>query len=98
MSMSETSIVVVEGVHKAFTRGSEKIQVLRGVNLEVAAGEFLAMIGPSGSGKSTLLNLIAGLDQPTSGRVIVDDLVTSELTESELARWRTGHVGFVFQF
>lgn len=96
--MSESPIVVVEGVHKEFTRGSEKIQVLRGVNLEVPAGEFLAMIGPSGSGKSTLLNLIAGLDQPTTGRVIVDDLVTSDLTEAELARWRTGHVGFVFQF
>src|SRR3972149_6608366 len=91
-------IVVVEDVHKQYSRGSEQIDVLRGVSLEVAPGEFLGIIGPSGSGKTTLLNLIAGLDRPTAGRVIVEDLVISEMGENELARWRTRHIGFVFQF
>ena len=91
-------IVVVEDVYKQYSRGSEQIDVLRGVSLAVAPGEFLGIIGPSGSGKTTLLNLIAGLDRPTAGRVIVEDLVISEMGENELARWRTRHIGFVFQF
>ncbi|MEX0610897.1 MAG: ABC transporter ATP-binding protein [Pirellulales bacterium] len=88
----------LEDVHKEYVRGSERIEVLRGLDLRVRDGEFLGLMGPSGSGKSTLLNLIAGLDRPTSGRVIVGDEVVSEMDEAEIARWRSAHVGFVFQF
>ena len=91
-------IVEVRDLHKSFTRGSETIDVLQGLTLDVGAGEFLALMGPSGSGKTTLLNLIAGLDRPTEGRITVGENVISEMSESELARWRTRHVGFVFQF
>ncbi len=96
--MTAATIVNVSELHKSFTRGTEKIDVLVDLNVEVAEGEFLALMGPSGSGKTTLLNLIAGLDQPTSGRITVGDQVISSMTESQLARWRTRHVGFVFQF
>ncbi|MFL5328947.1 MAG: ABC transporter ATP-binding protein [Gemmataceae bacterium] len=96
--MSARTIVRVNDVHKSFTRGSEKIDVLLGLNVDVAEGEFLALMGPSGSGKTTLLNLIAGLDQATSGAIIVDHHNITQMSESELARWRTRHVGFVFQF
>jgi putative ABC transport system ATP-binding protein len=92
------AIVQVRDLHKSFTRGSETIEVLQGLTLDVGAGEFLALMGPSGSGKTTLLNLIAGLDRPTAGRISVGSNVISEMSESELARWRTRHVGFVFQF
>src|SRR5437660_12378648 len=96
--MSSEAIVRVVEVHKFFTRGSEQIDVLNGLNLEVPEGEFLALMGPSGSGKTTLLNLIAGLDQPTAGEIRVGEQVISAMSESQLARWRTRHVGFVFQF
>jgi putative ABC transport system ATP-binding protein len=92
------AIVEVRDLHKSFTRGSETIDVLQGLTLDVEAGEFLALMGPSGSGKTTLLNLIAGLDRPTEGRIVVGPNVISEMSESELARWRTRHVGFIFQF
>ena len=92
------AIVQVRDLHKSFTRGSETIEVLQGLTLDVGVGEFLALMGPSGSGKTTLLNLIAGLDRPTEGRISVGSNVISEMSESELARWRTRHVGFVFQF
>src|SRR5450755_494671 len=91
-------IVQVRGLHKSFTRGSETIDVLQGLTLDVGEAEFLALMGPSGSGKTTLLNLIAGLDQPTDGSILVGDQVISAMSESELARWRTRNVGFVFQF
>ena len=91
-------IVEVRDLHKSFTRGSEIIEVLQGLTLDVGAGEFLALMGPSGSGKTTLLNLIAGLDRPTEGVIRVGENIISEMSESELARWRTRHVGFVFQF
>jgi len=91
-------LVQVRDLHKSFTRGTEAIHVLRDLTLDVAEGEFLALMGPSGSGKTTLLNLIAGLDQPTGGTITVGENVISEMSESELARWRTRHVGFVFQF
>ena len=91
-------IVQVRDLHKSFTRGSETIDVLQGLTLDVGAGEFLALMGPSGSGKTTLLNLIAGLDRPTEGTITVGENVISDMSESELARWRTRHVGFVFQF
>src|SRR6266508_2210276 len=95
--MAET-IVRVRGVHKYFRRGSEQIDVLNDLSLDVPEGEFLALMGPSGSGKTTLLNLIAGLDQPTEGEVWVGGELISSLSEAQLARWRTRHVGFVFQF
>jgi putative ABC transport system ATP-binding protein len=85
-------------LHKSFTRGAERIDVLSDLTVDVGQGEFLALMGPSGSGKTTLLNLIAGLDQPSSGQILVGDQEISTMTESQLARWRTRHVGFVFQF
>jgi len=91
-------IVSVLGVHKYFTRGSERVDVLQGLDLNVSAGDFLALMGPSGSGKTTLLNLIAGLDKPSEGEVWVGENCISSMSESQLARWRTRHVGFVFQF
>jgi putative ABC transport system ATP-binding protein len=95
---SASPVVRVTGVHKYFRRGSERIDVLQGLNLEVQAGEFFGLMGPSGSGKTTLLNLIAGLDRPSEGEVWVGQHCISQMSESQLARWRTRHVGFVFQF
>jgi putative ABC transport system ATP-binding protein len=92
------ALVEVRDLHKSFTRGTERIDVLRDLTLDVGVAEFLALMGPSGSGKTTLLNLIAGLDQPSAGTITVGDNVISEMSESELARWRTRHVGFIFQF
>jgi putative ABC transport system ATP-binding protein len=91
-------IVEVTGLHKFFLRGSEQIDVLNDLTLQVPEGEFLALMGPSGSGKTTLLNLIAGLDQPSMGTIRVGDEIISSMNESQLAKWRTRHVGFVFQF
>jgi putative ABC transport system ATP-binding protein len=91
-------IVQVENLHKSFRRGSESIDVLMGLTLEVPEGEFLALMGPSGSGKTTLLNLIAGLDTPTQGVIRVGRDLISGMSEAQLAKWRTRHVGFVFQF
>src|SRR5437879_13404858 len=91
-------IVVVDGVHRFFQRGSEQIDVLNDLSLEVPEGEFLALMGPSGSGKTTLLNLIAGLDQPSAGEIWVGEHLISQMSEAQLARWRTRHVGFAFQF
>jgi putative ABC transport system ATP-binding protein len=91
-------IVIVENVHKEYRTGAGPLPVLLGVNLEMQAGEFVSLIGPSGSGKSTLLNLIAGLDKPTLGHVIVGGALISDMNEAEVARWRSAHVGFVFQF
>ena len=96
--MSSEAIVRVSGVHKYFRRGSEQIDVLNDLNLEVAEGEFLGLMGPSGSGKTTLLNLIAGLDRPSQGEVWVGDQLISSMSEGNLARWRTRHIGFIFQF
>ena len=96
--MAGNPIVVVSDLHKSFTRGSEKIEVLMDLNLEVPEGEFLALMGPSGSGKTTLLNLIAGLDTPTAGRIVVGSDLISGMSEAQLAKWRTRNIGFVFQF
>src|SRR5439155_8798564 len=95
--MSE-ALVQVHDVHKVYPRGAERIDVLKGLHLQVPAGEFLALMGPSGSGKTTLLNLIAGIDRPTSGEVIVAGTDVGRLSESELAKWRSHNVGFIFQF
>jgi putative ABC transport system ATP-binding protein len=96
--MSQQPIVRVSGVHKYFTRGSEQIDVLNDLNLEVPEGEFLGLMGPSGSGKTTLLNLIAGLDKPSVGEVWIGSNCISRMSEAELARWRTRNIGFIFQF
>src|SRR6516164_6156729 len=96
--MAGDPIVRVEGVHKHFRRGSEQIDVLNGLSLNVEEGEFLSLMGPSGSGKTTLLNLIAGLDRPSAGEIFVGDQLISEMSESQLAKWRTRHIGFVFQY
>lgn len=90
-------IVEIRNVHKIYTRGSEKLDVLQGVNVQVAASEFLALKGPSGSGKTTLLNLMAGIDTPSSGEVIVNGRDISKMGEDQLAVWRTRNVGYVFQ-
>ena len=93
------AIVEVRDICKTFNaETSEPIRVLNNLNLDVDEGEFVALMGPSGSGKTTLLNLIAGLDSPTSGTITIGGEVISEMNESELARWRTRNVGFVFQF
>jgi putative ABC transport system ATP-binding protein len=88
----------VIGVHKSFRRGSEVVEVLNDLTLDVPEGEFVGLMGPSGSGKTTLLNLIAGLDRPTVGEVWVRDHCISAMSESQLAGWRTRGIGFVFQF
>jgi putative ABC transport system ATP-binding protein len=97
VSNASTIVVNAKGVHKTYQRGSEKLDVLRGVDVEVARGEFLALMGPSGSGKTTLLNLIAGIDFPTSGQVLVNGREISSLDEDRLAGWRTRNIGYVFQ-
>jgi putative ABC transport system ATP-binding protein len=96
--MASEAMVRVISVHKYFTRGSEQIDVLQDLSLEVPEGEFLGLMGPSGSGKTTLLNLIAGLDKPSQGEVWVGGQLISNMSEGELARWRTRHIGFIFQF
>jgi putative ABC transport system ATP-binding protein len=91
------ALVRIADVHKSFTRGSERIDVLKGVSLEIPRGDFLALMGPSGSGKTTLLNLMGGLDSPTSGAIEVGGERISALGGSRLSRWRAQHIGFVFQ-
>jgi putative ABC transport system ATP-binding protein len=91
------ALVQIADVHKSFTRGSERIEVLKGVDLEIPRGDFLALMGPSGSGKTTLLNLMGGLDSPTSGVVEVGGERISGLSGGRLSRWRARNIGFVFQ-
>jgi putative ABC transport system ATP-binding protein len=98
MTDANGAIVRVRGVHKFFQRGSERLDVLNNLTLDVPEGEYLGLMGPSGSGKTTLLNLIAGLDRPSEGEVWVGTALISSMSEAELARWRTRHIGFVFQF
>jgi putative ABC transport system ATP-binding protein len=95
--MSEKALVHIRGVHKYFTRGSERIDVLQGVDLDIPEGDFLALMGPSGSGKTTLLNLMGGLDKPTEGVVAVNGVPISSLGGGGLSHWRSQNVGFVFQ-
>ena len=92
------AMVDVRGVSRTFHRGRTPVPVLRDLSLRMEQGEFLALMGPSGSGKSTLLNLIAGLDRPTGGEVIVGGSPIHRLSERKLAGWRSRNIGFVFQF
>jgi putative ABC transport system ATP-binding protein len=94
----QPSFIQVQGLYKSYHRDSLEIPVLRNINLEISQGEFIAFMGPSGSGKTTLLNLIAGIDKPTSGKIFVDGIDVAELSETELAVWRSRNVGFIFQF
>lgn len=91
------ALVQIEDVHKVYKRDQFEVPVLNGISVTVPKGEFLALMGPSGSGKSTLLNLIAGIDRPTRGRIIVDGADIAQLSETRLASWRARHVGFIFQ-
>jgi putative ABC transport system ATP-binding protein len=91
-------MVNLQSVYKSYWRDSLEIPVLRNINLTIPEGEFQALMGPSGSGKTTLLNLVAGIDRPSSGDVIVAGQDISRMNEASLARWRSAHVGFVFQF
>jgi putative ABC transport system ATP-binding protein len=91
------ALIAVEGVKKAFYRGGFELKVLDGIDMTIGRGAFLALMGPSGSGKTTLLNLIAGIDRPTAGRVVVDGTDITTLSERELTAWRARHVGFIFQ-
>ncbi len=91
------ALVEIRDVHKVYRRDSFDVPVLNGVSVNVPRGDFLALMGPSGSGKTTLLNLIAGIDRPTRGQVLVDGKEISSLSETKLATWRATHVGFIFQ-
>jgi putative ABC transport system ATP-binding protein len=91
-------LVAICDVSKAYRRGNQWVPVLEHITLDIARGEFLALMGPSGSGKSTLLNLIAGLDRANAGSIWVDGVDITTLSETDLARWRAFHVGFIFQF
>ena len=92
------TLISIRNVVKNYERGGQTVKVLEGITLDIARGEFVALMGPSGSGKSTLLNLIAGIDKPTSGELLVDGEDITHLSESELAYWRAAKVGFIFQF
>ena len=91
-------LISLKGVVKSYRRGRQTVEVLHNLDLDVEPGEFLALMGPSGSGKTTLLNLIGGLDRPTDGEVVVAGEHIDDLSGGELAKWRSRHVGFVFQF
>jgi putative ABC transport system ATP-binding protein len=92
------ALIELRGVAKGYRRGEQVVSVLTGIDLDVARGDFVALMGPSGSGKSTLLNLIAGIDRPDRGRIVVAGTDIARLSEGELADWRAANIGFIFQF
>ncbi len=91
-------IVNLDNVSKDYTRGKERVHVLQSLDLQIEKGEFVALMGPSGSGKTTLLNLMGGLDKPTAGSVEVSGQRLDQMNSGQLAKWRSSHVGFIFQF
>ena len=93
-----TNLVEIRDASKTYERGKQKVEVLHHIELDIAKGDFLALMGPSGSGKTTLLNLIGGLDSPTDGSISVGGERIDRLGEGALAKWRSEHVGFIFQF
>ena len=93
-----TALIRISHLSKGYVRGGQAIPVLLDINLDVARGEFIALMGPSGSGKSTLLNLIAGIDKPSAGTIAIDGVDIAGLSEGALADWRAANVGFIFQF
>jgi len=97
-SADTSPLVSVRNLTKTYQRGPEQVEVLHGINLDIAKGDFVALMGPSGSGKSTLLNLIGGLDAPTGGEIEIQGQRIDKMGDRELAKWRSHHVGFVFQF
>ena len=92
------ALVSIRGLHKTYQRGPEQVDVLHGIDLDIAQGEFVALMGPSGSGKTTLLNLIGGLDTPSAGQIEVAGRRIDQLRAGQLSHWRSQNVGFVFQF
>ena len=96
--IQNSPIVQVANLSKSYRRGIQTIPVLEGITFEIAAGEFMALMGPSGSGKSTLLNLIAGIDKADSGTILVGNVDITALSDADLAVWRSRNVGFIFQF
>ena len=96
--MTDTPLVSISRLSKSYRRGEQVVPVLRDITLSIPRGDFIALMGPSGSGKSTLLNLIAGIDKPDSGELLVGGEDITRLSEADLADWRAANVGFVFQF
>jgi putative ABC transport system ATP-binding protein len=88
----------LDGVSRTYQKGKEQVEVLHNLDLQIPAGDFIAIMGPSGSGKTTLLNLLGGLDRPTSGKIHVGDAELTAMSNSQLSHWRSTHVGFIFQF
>ena len=95
---TERPLVQISHLVKSYTRGDQEVPVLQDISLEIARGDFISLMGPSGSGKSTLLNLIAGIDKPTGGTLLIDGEDITQLSEGELADWRASNIGFIFQF
>src|ERR1051325_2680679 len=91
-------LIEIRNISKTYRRDSFEIPVLRNISFNIQAGDFVAFMGPSGSGKTTLLNLIAGLDKPTEGNIVIAGVDLTELSETEMAVWRSHNVGFIFQF
>lgn len=97
-AVSPAPLVMLRDVSKEHVKGSQVVQVLRRINLDIAAGEFVAVMGPSGAGKTTLLNMIGGLDRPGAGIVRIDGVDIDKLRRPQMAHWRASNVGFIFQF
>jgi len=92
------NLIEIKDVTKSYRRDSIEVPVLNNIDLSVPDGDFLALMGPSGSGKTTLLNMIAGIDKPSSGKIVINETDISRLNESALAKWRSSNIGFIFQF
>ena len=93
-----STLVSIRNLHKTYQRGPEKVDVLHGLDIDIAEGDFVALMGPSGSGKTTLLNLIGGLDSPSNGQIEIAGQRIDAMSSGQLAHWRSNNVGFVFQF